>query len=98
MNFTHILEYPLPLAFLIYLTICTIILYTRPTFLFPNSKDSKDSEYSDNSNNEFNTNKNVWIFFIVLAVIIYALISLLVSHVNRSNYLALLSSPANAKN
>lgn len=94
MDLTHILEYPLPLAFLIYLTICTIILYTRPSFLFQDSKDSKDSEDSENY---FNTNKNVWIFFIILAVIIYALISLLVSHVNRTNYLALLTPSANAK-
>lgn len=95
MDFTHILEYPLPLAFLIYLTICTIILYTRPTFLFQDSKDSTESEYDDN---KFNSNKNIWIFFIVLAVIIYILISLLVSHINRSSYLALLSLPVNDKN
>lgn len=92
---TQILEYPLPLAFLIYLTICTIILYTKPAFLFPPSNSNgngngkeEEEDYELNS-----SNKNLWLFFIILAVVIYILISLLVSHVNRTNYLAIFSTP-----
>lgn len=83
---TRLLDYPLPLAFLIYLTICTIILYTKPAFLFPASSHKNEEE-----NEIEGSNKNLWLFFIILAVVIYVLISLLVSHVNRANYLALLS-------
>ena len=94
---TQILEYPLPLAFLIYLTICTIILYTKPAFLFPPSNSNgngKEEEEAEAEDYELNSsNKNLWLFFIILAVVIYVLISLLVSHVNRTNYLAIFSTP-----
>jgi hypothetical protein len=94
---TQILEYPLPLAFLIYLTICTIILYTKPAFLFPpsnsNSNGNNDGKEEEENYGLNNSNKNLWLFFIILAVVIYVLISLLVSHVNRTNYLAMFLTP-----
>ena len=80
MTLESILEYPLPLAFLIYLTICSIIIYTKPNLLFESSGET----------NEFTANKNLWLFFIILAVLIYACISILVSHVNRTKYLELM--------
>jgi hypothetical protein len=94
MELTNILEYPLSLAFLIYLTTCTIILYTRPTFLFSSSSKKINSEDTPTTQNDdfSNSNKNLWLFFILLAIIIYVLISLLVSHVNRTNYLALFTT------
>ena len=80
MTLESILEYPLPLAFLIYLTICSIIIYTKPKLLFESTGET----------NEFTANKNLWLFFIILAVLIYVCISILVSNVNRTKYLELM--------
>jgi uncharacterized membrane protein len=83
MTLETILEYPLPLAFLIYLTICSIIIYTKPKQLFDSTGETSESS-------EFTANKNLWLFFIILAVLIYLCISILVSHVNRTKYLELM--------
>ena len=85
MTISDILEYPLPLAFFIYLTLCTIILYVKPNFLFTSSSTS-DSE-ANTEKSEIYANKNIWLVFIILAIVVYTLVSLLVSQSNRNNYL-----------
>lgn len=79
MELLNINKNPLPVAFIVYLTISAIIIYFKPSIIFG----------SDNDNDE-NGNKyqqKIWIFFILLAVFVYGVISSYVSNSIRNNYL-----------
>lgn len=73
---------PLPLALFIYLGISIILVKTRPEFLFGEESD----EYSKKSD------KTVWMFFLLLAVFVFAIVSAFTSNKIQSNYCKMLKS------
>lgn len=73
---------PLPLALFLYLLISILLVKIKPEFLFGNETD----EYSDKSD------KTIWMFFLLLAVFIFAIVSAFTSSKIQSNYCNMLKS------
>lgn len=69
---------PLPLALFIYLTISIIIIKIKPEFLFGSL--DKEEIYG------LKKDKTIWMFFIILAIFIFAVVSSFVSSKIKSNY------------
>lgn len=67
---------PLPAALIIYLVITTIILKVKPTFIFG------DEDYETSKKND----KTIWLFFLLLAIFVYTVVSVFVSNKIRDNY------------
>jgi len=90
-----LLDHPLPIAFLIYITLCSIIIYVKPRILFTTTNTPKSKSHSNtdtDTDTETNTNeiiahKTIWLFFILLAILVYSLVSIFISHTNRNNFL-----------
>lgn len=55
---------PLSVSILIYITSILLILYTKPSYIFNNNDENTLSEYINN--------KNIWLFFILYAIIVYS--------------------------
>lgn len=73
---------PLPLALFIYLGISILFVKIRPEFLFGEETD----EYSKKSD------KTIWMFFLLLAVFVFAVVSSFTSSKIQSNYCQMLKS------
>jgi hypothetical protein len=73
---------PLPLALFIYLIVSIFIVKLHPEFLFGEN----DNEFSDKSD------KTIWMFFLLLAVFIFAVVSAFTSSKIQSNYCNMLKS------
>lgn len=69
---------PLPLALFIYLIISIVIIKIKPEFLFGTS--DEEEIYG------FKKDKTIWMFFIILAILIFAVVSSFVSSKIKSNY------------
>jgi hypothetical protein len=88
-----LLDHPLPIAFLIYITLCSIIIYVKPRILFTTTTTStpkpasRSNTDTDTITNEIIAHKTIWLFFILLAILVYSLVSIFISHTNRNNFL-----------
>ena len=84
-----IIENPLLISLLIYVIICLVIYYCRPSFIFDNDEDADDKSSTKKNNlNIFKRNKNI--IFIILPFVIYALVSIYASYNIRKNYCSFL--------
>lgn len=88
-----LLEHPLPIAFLIYISLCSIIIYIKPRILFTTSSTTPSSTPSSTpsttiTNEVVVAHKTIWLFFILLAILVYSLVSVFISHKNRNSFLA----------
>lgn len=73
---------PLPLALFIYLAISIILVKIKPEYLFGEESD----EYS------YKSDKTIWMFFLLLAVFVFAVVSAFTSSKIQTNYCKMLSS------
>lgn len=75
-NILNLEKTPLPAALIIYLIITTILIKVRPTFLF--GDEEIDAPKKDS--------KTIWMFFLLLAIFVYTVVSVFVSNKIRNNY------------
>ena len=66
---------PLTLAIIIYLVISGIVVHLKPVIIF-----------GDEEENKYVNSYNVWIFFILLAVFVYAIVCSYASNKIRNDY------------
>lgn len=78
---------PLPLALFLYLFIAIIIVKIKPSFLFESPENTEDEDLYG-----YKKDKTIWMFFLILAILIYAVVSSFVSSKIKSNYCADLKS------
>lgn len=77
-------ENPLVISLLVYIVICLMIYYFKPSFLMDNEQDDNQLDSKINKIDFFKRNKNV--IFILLPFVIYGLSSIYVSNKTKNNY------------
>jgi hypothetical protein len=82
------LENPLLISLLIYVPLCLVLYYTKPSFLFDD-----DNSDDDNSGNTTKTTKTTNIFkrnrnmlFILIPFLLYGVVSIFISNRIKNNY------------
>lgn len=81
-NLLNLEKTPLPAALIIYLILAIILVKTKPEFLF-GDENNETSKKSD---------KTIWMFFLLLAIFVYTIVSVFVSNKIRVNYCSKLKS------
>lgn len=77
-------ENPLVISLLVYIVICLMIYYLKPSFLMDNEQDDNQLDSGTNKIDFFKRNKNI--VFIILPFVIYGLSSIYVSNKTKKNY------------
>lgn len=60
---------PLPMAVVIYLTICLLALWTRPKFIFGNCSIDERGQICDTNM------QTIFIFFTIMSILVYAIVT-----------------------